>query len=116
MVVPQDFRDDVMTGKEKFTPRSDSWRYGHPHTFKAHLLEHIERIDFTLSDGTWLSKATDHGFVYKMLELSGVNCTSYILKQIYNSFSLKTSALVTGSKEVKSAQALHMQSLKPSQE
>lgn len=106
---------DVKSDVDKFTPRIDTWRYGHPRTFKVHLLNHIERIDFTHSNGRWLSKASDRGFVYKMLELSGVDHTSYIPQKIYKyNYSPKTSTLATVSKEMREAQTRHTQSLIPS--
>jgi len=105
----------VKSGEKKFTPRLDTWRYGHPRSFKVHLLDHLERTDFTQSDGSWLTKASDRGFVYKMLELSGVDRISYIPEKIYKyNYSTKTSTLAKVSQSSKNAQTSHTQYLKPS--
>jgi len=71
----------------KYRPREEepktSWRYGHPRSFKAHLTKHMTEEDFTDAEGNWLMKATDRGFVYRMLELSGASRVGYIENQVY---------------------------------
>ena len=88
--------EDVQKGQAPFTPRTDTWRYGHPRTFKAHLIDHLERIDFTHSNGKWLTKASDRGYVYRMLELAGAPRVRYIPQKIYQyNYSPTTSTLAT---------------------
>jgi glycosyltransferase involved in cell wall biosynthesis len=104
-------------GKEPWSPRreSPSWRFGHPQTFKAHLLQHVSRKDFTFRDGSWLIKATDRGFFYRMLEVAGVDRVGYIPQAIYKykwSATLSTSAQVP--KEMQEAQLEHVVNLTPS--
>lgn len=70
-------------GEIAFEPRKQPWIYGHPRTFKAHLLDHISENDFKSSDGTWLLKASDRGFIYRMLELSGPERIAHIADKIY---------------------------------
>ena len=79
----KDIPADIRSGKQQFQPRHQTWLYGHPRTFRAHLLDYVSRTEFTFSDGSWLKKGTDRGFVYKMLELSGVDRVGYIPNKIY---------------------------------
>lgn len=73
----------IRSGSRPFRPREQDWLYGHPRTFKSHLLDHIEASDYQFQDGTWLLKGTDRGFVYRMLELSGQARVGYIPEKIY---------------------------------
>ena len=103
----------------KYRPRSEephtSWRYGHPRTFKVHLIEHMTVADFTDAEGDWLLKATDRGFVYRMLELSGVKRVGYIKEEIYKyKFSVKGSTLATVPIEVRQANLQHVLGMEPS--
>ena len=67
-----------------FSPRDErNWRYGHPRSFKAHLLPYISREDFMDANGSWLQKASDRGFIYRTLELSGQDRVGYIPETIY---------------------------------
>ena len=67
-----------------FSPRDErNWRYGHPHSFKAHLLPYISREDLTDAEGSWLQKASDRGYIYRTLELSGQDRVGYIPETIY---------------------------------
>lgn len=100
---------------EGFHPRLDTWRYGHPRSFKAHLLFHMSKADFSFSDGTWLLKATDRGYVYRMLELSGAARVGYIEEPIYTynySPSQSTAAMVPP--DVKVAHLDHVLAMVPS--
>jgi len=111
---------------EFFFPRKESnWRYGHPRTFKVHLLRHINEQDFRHMNeaeqdiiqkpGTWLQKATDRGYVYRMLELSGLSRIGYIDKQIYlYKFDASKSTLATVSQAVKKNDLDYIQNLQPS--
>jgi hypothetical protein len=56
-----------------FNFRTELWSYCHPRIFQAHLLGTIEAADFKREDGTWLQKATDRPFIFKMLESSGAD-------------------------------------------
>lgn len=112
----KDLPSGVRGGEIEFKPREQTWVYGHPRTFKVHLLDHITERDFQHSDGTWLVKATERGFVYRMLELAGPSRIGYIADKIYNyKYSATSSTLVTVLAEVRTAQLAHVQSLESSQ-
>ena len=107
----------ILSGQEAFRPRKDqpSWRFGHTRTFKAHLLRHMSRKDFAYKDGTWLIKATDRGFVYRMLELSGVDRVAYITEELYKyKWSGTASTAASVPKEIKEAHLQHVKDLEPS--
>jgi cellulose synthase/poly-beta-1,6-N-acetylglucosamine synthase-like glycosyltransferase len=99
--LPESIRDKT----DEFQPRDQPWLYGHPRSFKAHLLGFLSADDFKFSDGSWLVKGTDRGFVYRMLELSGPDRIGYISDKIYQyNFSPETSTLASVSKQVRDAQ------------
>jgi hypothetical protein len=104
---------DNMT-RVPFNPRKDepTWRFGHPRTFKAHLTTRMTRKDFTYKDGSWLLKSTDRGFVYRMLELSGVDRVGYIADVIYKYNCSK--ALSTIDENTGDAHLQHVKDLEPS--
>lgn len=106
----------IRNGLQKFKPREQTWLYGHPRTFKVHLLDHITEHDFQFSDGNWLSKGTDRGFVYRMLELAGPDRIGYISKNIYKyNYSEASSTLALVSREHRAAQIHHtMRTMEPS--
>jgi glycosyltransferase involved in cell wall biosynthesis len=111
--IPTNYRE----GNETWNPRkeSPSWRFGHPRTFKAHLLQHVSRKDFTFRDGSWLIKATDRGFFYRMSEVSGVDQVGYIPQAIYKyKWSAKSSTIALVPKEMQRAHLQHVVSLAPS--
>ena len=113
----KDLPSGVREGKLDFRPRNQTWVYGHPRTFKAHLLNHITEKDFQHSDGSWLIKCTERGFVYRMLELAGPSRIGYIAEKIYSyKFSSTSSTLATVPAEVRAAMLNHtMTGMKPSQ-
>jgi len=103
-----DLPPSVRDGTQKFEPRQQTWLYGHPRTFKVHLLDYITADDFKFLDGAWLSKGTDRGFVYRMLELSGPDRIGYISNRIYKyQYSDQFSTLAQVSKEMRDAQIKH---------
>ena len=105
-----------------FQPRQNkpSWRFGHPRTFKAHLLSHLGRRDFTYqhptaNTTTWLVQATDRGFVYRTLELAGIDRVGYISDPIYQyNWSPQTSTQSKVPQHIREAHLRHVQSLAPS--
>lgn len=108
---------NYLEGKETWNPRkeSPSWRFGHAPTFKAHLLQHVTRKDFAFKDGSWLIKATDRGYVYRMLEVSGFDRVGYIPQAIYKyNWSASSSTITQVPKEMRVAQLEHVVSLTPS--
>eukprot|EP00122_Pirum_gemmata_P019825 Pgem_evm1s18549 len=70
-----------------YAPRTEqptnSWRYGHPRTFKNGLAEKFVKEDFLDRNGVWLKKATDRAYFYKVLELAGKDRIEYITSRIY---------------------------------
>jgi len=89
-----DIPPEVRQGRVNFTPRKSKWLYGHPRSFKAHLLDHISVTDFLFSDGSWILKGSDCGFIFRMLELAGPNRIGHISEKIYKyNFSTKHSTL-----------------------
>mmetsp|Transcript_7569 Transcript_7569/g.19411 ORF Transcript_7569/g.19411 Transcript_7569/m.19411 type:complete len:393 (-) Transcript_7569:150-1328(-) len=58
-------------------------KYGHPLSFKASLLPHMAREDFTDADGSWLQEASDIGFNDRILGLCGLDSVEYIPETIY---------------------------------
>lgn len=75
--------------------RNRPWVYGHPRSFRAGLLKHITKSDFTDTDGNYLQKGSERGFVYKFLELCGSRRIYYVSAVLYkyrdhsgNSFKL----------------------------
>lgn len=114
----KNFPPGIRIEKNIFKPRIQTWIYGHPHTFKAHLLDHISKQDFQQSDGSWLMQFTERGFVYRMLELAGPRRIGYIQEKIYRyKYSDKSStvALISANKL---AEILNytMYEMKPSKE
>jgi len=110
-----DLSSDLRSGKREFRPRADTWVYGYPRSFKAHLLDHLSSSDFKYADESWLIKGTDRGFVYRMLELSGPDRIGYVATKIYNyNYSSTTSTTATVGKELRAAQVLHTQQMKSS--
>jgi hypothetical protein len=113
----QDIPTNYREGKEPWNPRkeSPSWMFGHPRTFKAHLLQHVSRKDFTFRDGSWLIKATDRGFFYRMLEVAGVDRVGYIPEATYKyKWSATWSTFAQVPEEMQQAQLEHIVSLTPS--
>jgi len=103
-------------GQEKFKPREGPWVYGHPRTFKAFLLDHVQMDDFKYSDGTWLKKSTDGAYVHRMMELSGPDHIGYIPTKIYQYyFSNTQSTLRTVSKDERLRNDLHVRQMGPSE-
>jgi glycosyltransferase involved in cell wall biosynthesis len=110
-----DLPKEIRSGEKPFEPRDQPWLYGHPRTFKAHLLPHVNRTDFTYSDGSWLVKGTDRGFVYRMLELAGHDRVSYIDTPVYRyKYSSVTSTVATVALKVRKQQIQHLMTLTPS--
>jgi glycosyltransferase involved in cell wall biosynthesis len=110
---------DVLAGKTPYLPRLEkptgSWRYGHPRSFKVHLAQHMGKSDFTYSDGTWLLKATDRAFVYRMLEVSGAARVGFITEPIYTyNYNPSSSTAATVPNDVKLAHLNHVMSMAPS--
>ena len=64
-------------------PRKTRWVSSHPRTFRAFLFNLIGSSDLKDDNRDWLLKVTDPGFVFRMLELSGVNRTCFIPTQMY---------------------------------
>ena len=108
----KDLAPELRNGKKKFEPRIEPWLYGHPRTFKGHLLNYITANDFQYSDGSWLIKGTDRGFVYRMLELAGPDRIGYIPEKIYN--YVYSNVTSTVSKELRAGQIRHTKEMKPS--
>ena len=103
-----DLPSNIREGTKKFKPRKQKWVFGHPRSFKAHLLDHITPDDFKHSDGSWLIKGTDRGLIYRMLELSGPDRIGYIASKIYKyNYSPTTSTMATVNSEVRVAQIHH---------
>lgn len=108
----------IQTGNTKFDPRNEQpdWRFGHTRSFKAHLLKYLGRMDFSFEDKTWLVKATDRGFVYRLLELSGVDRVAYISHALYKyKWSASASTVAQVPKDIRVAQLDHVKSLPPSE-
>ena len=83
-----DLPDKIRSGEQSFRPRQQPWLYGHPRTLKLHLLDHVPSTDFQYSSGNdghgqWLQKGTERGFMFRCLELAGVNRIGYIAEKIY---------------------------------
>ena len=70
-------RYDNNVDLRKYRFREEYWGYCHPRMFQAHLLNTIDESDFQRPDGSWLQKATDRPFIFKMLETSGVERTHF---------------------------------------
>jgi len=112
----KDIAPEIRANKMPFEPRKQAWIYGHPRTFKAHLLEHVSMADFQFIDGTWLRKATDRAFVYRVIELAGHDRVAYIDKKIYKyKYSQTASSNAMTPKKVKQAHTQHTMDLGPSQ-
>lgn len=73
----------LTTSTKPFNPRFSGWHFGHPRTFKVHLIDHIFRHDFVKEDGTWLQKATDQALYLRILELCGKTKVLHIPDKIY---------------------------------
>ncbi|GFH59592.1 hypothetical protein CTEN210_16068 [Chaetoceros tenuissimus] len=68
------------------TIRNSIWSFCHPRMFQTHLLQHLEEKDFQRDDGNWLQKATDRPFIFKFMEMAGLDRIKYIgdQKALYN--------------------------------
>lgn len=109
----------ILNGRGPYMPRQElpqaSWRYGHPRSFKVHLVKHFKKIDFQYSDGSWLLKATDRGFLYRVLELSGSSRIGYISQRIYKyKHNSHGSTLTTVPSDTKYKHLQYVLSLAPS--
>ena len=112
----RDISPEIRANKMSFEPRKQPWLYGHPRTFKMHLLEHVTIKDFQIKDGTWLQKATDRAFMYRVMELAGHDRVVFIDKKIYNyKYSDTTSSLTTTPRKVKAAHTRYTMHLEPSE-
>jgi hypothetical protein len=79
------------------------------------LLRHVGRKDFAFKDNSWLVKATDRGFVYRMLELAGPDRVEFIQEALYKyKWSASSSTVASIPKEIRVANLQHVQSLEPS--
>eukprot|EP00122_Pirum_gemmata_P021104 Pgem_evm1s19688 len=85
--------------EDEYEPRKEqptnSWRYGHPRTFKNGLAAKFVKEDFLDRDGVWLKKATDRAYFYKALELAGKNRVEHITTPIYKYKPGKASTMST---------------------
>mmetsp|Transcript_38120 Transcript_38120/g.92712 ORF Transcript_38120/g.92712 Transcript_38120/m.92712 type:complete len:739 (-) Transcript_38120:1358-3574(-) len=98
----------VREGLEDFNPRESTWLYGHPRSFKAHLLDHIGINDFLYSDDSWLMKGSERGFIYRMLELAGPDHIGYVSEKIYKyNFSRTKSTLASVNLSYRNASIEH---------
>jgi len=74
----------------RLLPRQIQWRWGHPRSFKVNLISHFKKSDFQDWSGNWVQKATDRGFIFRMIEMSGASRTCYISEKIYRYTTLGT--------------------------
>mmetsp|Transcript_38122 Transcript_38122/g.92729 ORF Transcript_38122/g.92729 Transcript_38122/m.92729 type:complete len:799 (-) Transcript_38122:70-2466(-) len=103
-----DIPPEVRQGRVNFTPRKSKWLYGHPRSFKAHLLDHIGINDFLYSDDSWLMKGSERGFIYRMLELAGPDHIGYVSEKIYKyNFSRTKSTLASVNLSYRNASIEH---------
>lgn len=58
--------------------------YQHPRSCLVYLLHHFDSADFKDPSGKWLMRMTDRQFIFKCLELSGIERISTISNIIYN--------------------------------
>jgi glycosyltransferase involved in cell wall biosynthesis len=61
-----------------------SFKYQHPRSCLVFLLDYMNENDFQDADGKWLLRLTDRQFIYKCLELSGLNRICFIEQKLYN--------------------------------
>jgi len=93
----KDFKKVLKGKKEQFHPREMQWMWVHPRSFRVELIPHMKERDFRDKDGQWVMKATDAGFIFRMLELAGYQHSCFVDKKIY---SYKTRSIPLSSKEV----------------
>jgi glycosyltransferase involved in cell wall biosynthesis len=94
--------DDISPVTPRLEKPITEWRYGHPRTFKAHLLKHMDERLFKQGN-EWLQKATDRAFYYRVLELSGYERIGYIGEELYTYIVHDHSSVHLTSNEVKSS-------------
>ena len=97
-------------------PRRSKWVFTHPRTLKVALAARIKAKDFQDREGQWVKKATDVGFIYRMIELAGQRHACYIERDLYQ-YTAKTrpKSLDAVSKEQKAEYMDHFQNMEPSQ-
>eukprot|EP00963_Diacronema_lutheri_P005777 scaffold458_cov424-Pavlova_lutheri.AAC.4 len=96
--------------------RNSSWVYGHPRTFRAGLLSFLEMPDFLDSDGNFLQKGTERGFIYKFLELCGPRRIQYIREILYRYSTHRRNTVRTVSSELRLKQVARFKGAIPLQE
>lgn len=62
----------------------DTFKFQHPRSCFIFLLDYMNEKDFQNSQGDWLLRLTDRQFIYKCLELAGLNRVCFIEQKLYN--------------------------------
>lgn len=88
--------------------RKGVWSFCHPRMFQAHLLRELNVKEFQRNDGSWLQKATDRPFIFKFMELAGLDNIRFLGdRPVYNytftsdnGLTRFSKSLITGDKEL----------------
>ena len=97
------------------SPRQSKWVFTHPRTLKVALAAHLQPSDFQNRSGKWVRKATDVGFIYRMVELAGPLHACYIEGKIYQyTANKRPKSLDAVSPEEKESILRHFKGMKPS--
>jgi len=60
------------------------FKFQHPRSCLVYLLKFFQNADFQDKEGNWLVRLTDWQFIFKCIELSGIEHVAYIKKILYN--------------------------------
>ena len=63
--------------------KMDSFPFQHPRSCLVHLLNKFSKDDFKDTKNEWIKRGSDREFIYKCVELAGVERISYIEEPIY---------------------------------
>lgn len=66
-----------------FDPRHAKWSFSHPRTMTVKVAKHLTEVDFQDQNGRFVWKGTDRGFIYRMIELAGLDRSCFIDKKVY---------------------------------
>jgi glycosyltransferase involved in cell wall biosynthesis len=61
----------------------NSFPFQHPRSCSIHLLKYFNKEDFKDHEGQWIQRGSDRQFIYKCIELSGIDRISFISEELY---------------------------------
>ena len=72
----------AVTQQEFENIRFSPWVYGHPRSFRIGLTKYLYRLDFRDANGKFFLKASERGFMFRWLELTGFSRTKFLTDKL----------------------------------